>query len=797
MHVYILYITVKPAYMGKHVFLICIAGVICSVSLAQTLTQTIKGTVIDKDSRRILAGATVSVADDSLHHAVVTNESGSFVLTKVPVGRRSIQCSYSGYEDVVTDQIIVSSAKELELVIELVQRYVQQSEIVVKASGNPKIPVNKFAVVSTRSFTPEETQRYAASVNDPSRMAMSFPGVQPVRDARSDIIIRGNSASTMLWRLEGIDIPNPNHFARKGSSGGGITVFSSSMLNNSDFSTGGFPAEYGNALSGVFDMRFRKGNSDKNQYTFKASLIGIDFSAEGPLQRGRSSYLVNYRYSTLGILNSLGFHLTGERETNTFQDIAFNLNFPSKNNRSVFNVWGIGGLSKEDYSAVENAADWNEYDDYAIYDFKTNMGAAGIGHSLQLGKNGLLKTSVAIMGQRISFVDDTLNTSKTPYTVNDELYNNDRLSFAIYYHTKLGAAFSWKTGGFVSRIGYALTQSVYDFAAATYRKNIIDGEGNTWQWQPYTQFSWRPVSNLTINAGLHYLYLSLNKTGSVEPRVSMQYKFHPNHTLSFATGIYGETLPLGSYFYKGPNNSLPNMDLDIMHSAHFILAYDALLKKSWRFHAEIYLQKLSRIPVVNDRNRTFWLLNMVEGYANEALVSKGKGKNTGIDITIEKFFSRGLFVLGGFSVFNSTYRPLNGKTYSTQYNSRTAGSLTAGREWKWKKERTLTVGGKMLYNGGVPITPLLAGATFNSRKPVLDDARPFSQTEPPYFRADTRITLRKNKKKTAWMITLDIQNILGIKNTDGLSYRFDPSTNQWVYKKLSGFVPVIGYQLEF
>ena len=276
-------------------------------SLAQTLTQTIKGTVIDKDSRRPLAGATVSIAEDSVQQSAYHNETGNFVLSNIPVGRRRIQCTYSGYENYITDNIILNSAKELELVIELEQYYQQQSEVIVKAARNPKQPVNKSSVVSTRSFTPEETQRYAASVNDPSRMAMSFPGVQPTRDARSDIIIRANSAATMLWRLEGVDIPNPNHFARKGSSGGGITIFSSSMLDNSDFSTGGFPAEYGDALSGVFDMRFRKGNKEKNQYTFKASLIGLDFSAEGPFEKGKSSYLVNYRYSTLGILNAIGF----------------------------------------------------------------------------------------------------------------------------------------------------------------------------------------------------------------------------------------------------------------------------------------------------------------------------------------------------------------------------------------------------------------------------------------------------------------------------------------------------------
>lgn len=768
-----------------------------SFSLAQTFTQTIRGTVIDKDTRRPLAGATISVAEDSVQQTVASNDAGQFTLSNIPVGRRRIQCSYSGYENFITDNIILNSAKELELVIELEQRYQQESAVLVKAVRNPKQAINRSSVVSTRSFTPEETQRYAASVNDPSRMAMSFPGVQPVRDARSDIIIRANSAATMLWRLEGIDIPNPNHFARKGSSGGGITVFSSSMLDNSDFSTGGFPAEYGDALSGVFDMRFRKGNRDKDQYTFKASLIGLDFSAEGPIEKGKSSYLVNFRYSTLSILNAIGFHLTDKRENNTFQDLSFNLNFPSKNNRSVFNAWGIGGLSKEDYAAIDKVSEWDEYDDYAIYDFNTNMGAIGIGHQLQIGENGLLKTSVALMGQRISFVDDTLNNAKTPYTVNDELYDNSRLSLAAHYTTKLGTKLSWKTGLFASRISYGLTQSLYDYDLLVYRNNVVNGEGNTWQWQPYTQLSWKAGNKITVNAGLHYLYLALNKTSSAEPRFNLQYKINPNHSLSFATGIYGKTLPLGSYFYQGPGNTFPNLNLDIMRSAHFIAAYDALLRKGWHFHAEAYLQKLTHIPVVNNVNRTFWLLNMTEGYANEALVSKGTGENKGVDITIEKFFSKGLFVLTGISVYNSTYQPLNGKSYNTHYNAGSAGSLTAGREWKWKKEKTFVVGGKMLYNGGVPITPLLPGASVNSRKPVLDETRPFSEKVPAYFRADARVSLRKDRKKTAWMLALDIQNIAGIKNTDGLSYRYDPSTRQWVYKRLSGFVPVISYQLDF
>ena len=766
-------------------------------STAQNLTQNIRGAVIDKDSRRPLPGATVFVADDSVQSTVTTDSLGNFVLRGVAVGRRIVQCSFTGYINYSTDNIIVNSAREVELLIEMEQYYLPESEVVVKAPLNPKLPVNKLSVVSTRSFTPEETNRYATSVNDPSRMAMSFPGVQPSRDTRNDLNIRGNSAAGMLWRLEGIDIPNPNHFARKGSSGGGITIFSSSMLDNSDFSSGAFPAEYGDALSGVFDMRFRKGNKDKNEYTFKAGLLGLDLSAEGPIKKGQSSFLFNYRYSTLGILNALGFHLTDEREDNDFQDLSFNLSFSSKNNRSVFNIWGIGGLSKEDYAAVEDVNEWDEYDDYAVYDFETNMGAAGLGHSLQVGKTGLLKTSLSVMNQKITHVDDTLDTQKVPFTINDELYKNSRLSFAISYNTKLGRSVNWKSGLFISRIGYLFQQSLYDFESDVYNENVIDGDGNAMQWQPYTQFNIKLSRALTLNAGLHVLYLALNKTSSVDPRVSIQYRINPYHSLSFAAGQHGKTLPLGSYFYKAPDGSLPNLDLDIMKSAHFVASYDWLMKKNWRLHLEAYLQKLKDIPVVDDINRTFWLLNMIEGYANEALVNKGTGSNRGIDITVEKFFSRGWFMLTGFSLFNSTYAPLNEINYNTQYNSRTAGTFTAGKEWKWKKNKTFTVGGKALYNGGMPITPLLAGAPVDSREPVLDESRPFSETVPAYFRLDTRISLRKDKTRNAWILALDIQNLLGIKNTDALSRRYDPGTNQWIYKESSGFVPVISYQIDF
>jgi hypothetical protein len=235
----------------------------------------------------------------------------------------------------------------------------------------------------------------------------------------------------------------------------------------------------------------------------------------------------------------------------------------------------------------------------------------------------------------------------------------------------------------------------------------------------------------------------------------------------------------------------------MMRSHHYIVAYDQLLGNRWRFHAEAYHQQLFQIPVVNDVNRTFWILNEMEGYANEALVSKGKGTNTGIDLSLEKFFSKGLFMIASFSVFDSKYMPLNGKQYNTRFNSRTGGSFVGAKEWKLKKNKVLQTGWKMLYNGGVPLSPLAAVQTGGSREPVLDETRPYSNYTRTYFRTDGRISLRKDKKHISWQLALDIQNLFAQENIDGLSRRYDPTTNQWTFKTQSGIVPVLSYQIDF
>ncbi len=270
--------------------------------LAQGITQTVRGTVMDKVSQSPLIGVNVIVVGVSPVIGTTTDIDGNFKLPAVPVGTHDLKVTYMGYKEQVIPAIVVNSGKEAVLNIAIEEDFQQLNEVVVKATEKNET-INEMSVVSTRSFSVEETQRFAAAVNDPARMATSYAGVVGTDDGNNGISIRGNTPNGLLWRMEGVDIPNPNHFANAASSGGGISILSAQLLSNSDFSTGAFAPEYGNALSGVFDLKLRKGNNEQWEHTVQAGILGLDLATEGPFSRKyKGSYLVNYRYSTLSIL---------------------------------------------------------------------------------------------------------------------------------------------------------------------------------------------------------------------------------------------------------------------------------------------------------------------------------------------------------------------------------------------------------------------------------------------------------------------------------------------------------------
>ena len=302
---------------------------------AQTITQTVRGKVIDTDTKSGLPGANIILVNSTPLIGTTTDVNGNFILENVPVGRQSLQVSFMGFKSVIVPEILVSSGKQTVLNIELEEEVLQAKEVEIKATVDKNEPINAMAMVSARSFSIDESRRYAGSVDDPMRAVSNFAGVASNPNVNSnEIVIRGNSPKGLLWRVDGMDIPNPNHFAYVGSSGGATTMFSSQVLSNSDFYTSAFPAEFGNALSGVFDMRFRNGNNEKHEFAFQVGIQGLDIAAEGPFIKGKpASFLFNYRYSILSFLQFI--YPDMKNSIPAYQDLSFKVNIPDQESRDI------------------------------------------------------------------------------------------------------------------------------------------------------------------------------------------------------------------------------------------------------------------------------------------------------------------------------------------------------------------------------------------------------------------------------------------------------------------------------
>ncbi|MFN0203073.1 MAG: carboxypeptidase-like regulatory domain-containing protein, partial [Bacteroidia bacterium] len=762
----------------------------------------IRGVVRDKQTNESLIGAEIRVKNTEI--GAYSDDKGNFMLENVPIGRVGISCSYIGYEPYAVEDIILTSTKEVFLEIGLNPGNIQSEDVVISATKNAFEAVNPLLVVSTRSFSVEETERIPAGINDPGRVALSFPGVKQGPDETENaIIVRGNSPMGILWRVEGIDIPNPNHFALIGSSVGGINVFSAQLLSRSDFSSGGMAAEYGNAISGAFDIHFRQGNLEKREHRFKLSLIGIDVATEGPIKKGRASYLVNYRYSTLGLLSKMGFHLVGERVTNTFQDLSFNMVFHPKNPRFKVSIFGIGGLSLEQYLPVKDSLkrDSSIFNHRQFQHKPSNMGTIGTTFTYLPNNKSYFKGVVALIGSDIIREQDTVNNLNTAYRYHTERFTDRRLSTSLTYNVRINEKIRIKTGVIAHQVLFNFSRDVKLLKSINNINNLerggsVSGSGNTQILQQYTQMIWEPSPKLMVNVGYHFLRLNANKTQSFEPRVSLQFTPATNQKISFAYGIQGQALPLMTYFFKDSTGEYVNRNLKLLKTHHLVLAYHYYTQSRMKISVETYYQRLLNVPVIPNPDNHYWMLNDRQGYPTFQVTSDGKGTNYGLDVAVEKLFSKGYYLLATASVMQATFQPYNGKTYNTRWASRFSSSASGGKEFSLKKNRVLQIGGRILWSGNAPYTPYdpVLSAQSGTYVPLKDADN--SKQLPNYFRWDTRIQYRYNAKKLAGSISLDIQNVINRANASGVGY--DALTNTTFIQYRSGtFVPVISFQFDF
>ena len=778
-----------------------------SLLYAQPFTQTIRGIVIDQSLQTPLPGATITLLNSSPLKGASTDASGQFRLLQVPVGRQTLQISVVGYKTATLQTIAVDAGKELVLTISLEESVSQLSEITVKPTSEKDKPINEMATVSARTFSVEETQKFAAAVNDPARMATAYAGVVGADDGGNNIVIRGNAPNGLLWRMEGVEIPNPNHFSSLGTAGGGISILSAQLLANSDFLTGAFPAEYGNALSGVFDLRLRRGNNTKREYTVQAGVLGLDLAAEGPIAKGyEGSFLVNYRYSTLGLLSTVGVNIgTGDR---VFQDLSVNVYLPTRK-AGTFTFFGFGGLSSSKINAPADSSKWEtDYDRYNE-DFRANTGAIGLTHTLAIGRKALLKTVLLASGFENRYQSSLLEPANG-YAVSSrdyEAYLTQKRIVSSTLTYKINPKHTFRTGLIGTQLLYDLTQKSWEpeQQQVLTRVRVSDQTSTV---QAFGQWNYRLSEQLTINAGLHYLRLALNGTSALEPRGSVRWAFSPNQSLSVGYGLHSQLQNPATYFVLPTNPSdnvaISNRNLGFTRSHHYVLAYDHRLNgrsdgPPLRLKIETYYQSLFNIPVSANKPDAFAIINRFDGFTDRPLTNNGHGRNYGLELTLEQFLLRAasgnsLYFLLSSSLYNSEYQGSDGVWRSTRWNGRYAQSLLVGNEWV-SGSSVFGLNLKLSYYGGYRDTPIDIAESKRLRETVYKDNQAFTEQLPAYFRPDVRVSWKKNRPHSTRTLSLDLQNAINRQNV--YNHYFDPGSGTVKTNYASGLIPVLSYRVVF
>lgn len=784
----------------KNIFILLLS-VIGSSARAQS-TQTISGKIFDEASHAPLTGAVI-VLVGATATGTVTDIDGNFSLAGVPIGRQSVKVSYTGYEDRVMNDILVTAGKEVHIDVSMQERLHKLDEVTVSysRSKDKTRTNNEMAQVSARSFNVDETKRYAGALGDPSRMAANFAGVISGNDSRNDIVVRGNSPTGMLWQLEGLNIPNPNHYGSLTTTGGPISMLNNNNIDKSDFFTSAFPAQYGNALSGVFDIRLRDGNRNKSEFLAQVGFNGFELGAEGPLGKNkRTSYVINYRYSTLGVFQKMGIDFGSGSATPLYQDLNFKVT-SQVSKKSKLCLFGVSGKSKIDF--LGNEVDTSKVELYSADPFtdernKFGTTVTGAYYEYQLSDKTSMRFTAGYSGIMQEYKADSLShTDRRPIPDAYGKLTNGKITGMWSMTHKMNARNNIQAGLTYDQTSFNLLNKDIDpFGAETV---YINKTGSFGLAQAYAQWKHRYSEKLSSVVGAHGQYITLNERMAVEPRASLRYALGARQAVSVGYGMHHQAQNVYTYFSQtntpaGP--ALTNRNLDFTRAHHMVLTYDWNVTEHLRMKAETYYQVLGNVPV-EQRATAFSVLNMGADFGVvdvDSLVNKGKGHNYGAELTVERFFDKGFYFLVTASVFNSRYAGSDGIERNTTFNTGRVLNVLAGKEFRvGRKGSVLALNVKMSSVGGRYMTPLDLAASRAAGHSVYRDNLAYSERQPDYFRTDVKIAYRKEYKKSTLELAVDLQNLTNHQNTFEKFYDARNDKEVIVYQQSFFPIPTIRY----
>lgn len=775
--------------MKKFIKAMLLIAMFTTLAFSQKLTQTVRGTITDTDSKLPLIGTNVFIVDTDPAIGTTSDVNGTFRFENIPIGRITLRISYMGYETKTIPDVVVNSGKEVVLDLSMQESTVKMAEVLITPNKNKGEALNDMALISARSISAEEAKRYAGTWDDPSMILNNFAGVA-TSGLSNDIIVRGNSPKYIQWRLEGVEITAPNHQADQNATIGGFSFLNNKLLAASDFYTGAFSPEYGNVLSGVYDLKLRAGNNEKFETMAGVGLLGTDFTVEGSIKKDYAgSYLINYRFSNIGLIQKLGLVGDIDGVTTTFQDANFKVVLPTART-GTFSFFGVGGIDNLLVKKVKpnlwitpgnNGMMPDITQDFDKRNYKANL---GMNHIFTINNNSYTKTSLTYSGTGLN--DDIYESTIIGMdTVDRKINYNSKIKSSNYkasisYSNKINAENIIHIGTEYSLIDETNNQSQLENDSTTTRFTLVDYKGNITTLQNHITWKHSFNDDLILVTGLHNTNILLNNKSTFEPRVAVNWKLDNTSSVHAGYGKHSTMENIHNYFSRiqQQDGSIiqPNKNLDLLKADHYVLGYDKSITENLKAKVEVYYQRLYNLPVENNNASNYATINEGADYQYVPLVNKGTGKNYGIEATIEQFFYNHYYFLINGSLFDSKYKSLEGVERNTKFNSNFLLNVLCGKEFVLgeKKNQTLTLNARILFGGGQRYIPLLRDAAGNLavdhvNNRFWDYSKAYDNKLDNIFQLNLSVSYKFNTLNVTHEIFLDLPNIT---NRQGRLYEY-------------------------
>ncbi|HYG03283.1 MAG TPA: TonB-dependent receptor [Chryseosolibacter sp.] len=756
---------------------------ISALTVEAQVNSVVRGRVTDQFDKP-LPGATVSL-QPSL--TTTSDESGTYSMS-IPAGRYTIKVTFTGFKT-EKHELLVIAGKQSVVNFRLMPGETLLD--VVEISGGAR------ELSGLQSLSIEKALRIPANYLDPVRALTAYPGVIATSDQNNSIMVRGNSPNGLLWRLNGLDIVNPNHLSNAGTlsdrpaaNGGGVNILSAQMLGHTDLYAGYIPARYGNTLAGVIDMSMRDGNRNNFEYTAQASLIGLDLAAEGPISKsGTTSMIANYRYSTVGLLSSVGVNF-GDEEI-AFQDVSFSI-ADAKPSGERLAFFGFFGDSRNQFDR-KKPAEWQEDKDRYNIDFDALT--YGLGWTYEKPtRSGKLKMGAAWSSsdqEREAIVSDEIPHLQKTLVRDQYATENGLFSSSIGYDMEIGDKSMLRFGVMTNYISstYDVLRAKACIICASQEVNAVKGTMEGLLLQPFVSWHSQIGKFVSLDMGTRFLYFTYNDTKSIEPRLNFTIDRHQRSEWNVGYSLISQQQL--SQVYLTPGNSL----LDFTRSHHLDASHRYKISDMAFVRTGAFYQYIFDIPVERTSS-SFSALNLLEALPPDDLISSGTGKNYGVDISVENHFFERSYLIAGGTYYESKYTGSDQIERNTPFNGNFTLNGVYGTEWnKPSRNRTIAFNSRVLYIGGLRFSTIDIPESQSSGETIYNTSDPYTQRLEDYFRIDFRISFRKNKAGYTRTLALDVQNVFG-KENEAYPY-YDFMQEKVIMKRHLGIIPIIVYRIDF